>query len=68
MLLAMAFLTLLTMFLIWIPFGSRQASALYVAAFFMGIGTGSFVPLSGSFFFLHLSRRETFRLEAMGNE
>ncbi len=49
MLLLMTVLTLLTIFVVWIPFGSSNIAALYVVAFFMGIGTGSFVPLGGMY-------------------
>ncbi|TPX07019.1 uncharacterized protein E0L32_011087 [Thyridium curvatum] len=46
-----SFMTIFTLSVIcavWIPFGDHNAPALYVVAFGMGVGTGSFVPLAGS--------------------
>ena len=40
--------TAITAFAIWIPFGAQHAAALYVVGFLMGVGTGSFVPLSAT--------------------
>ena len=45
--LAMTALTVLTVFVVWVPFGDYSAATLYLVAFFMGVGTGSFVPLAG---------------------
>lgn len=47
----MTALTILTVFVIWVPFGDHTVVALYIVAFFMGVGTGSFVPLAGELIF-----------------
>ncbi|KIH95128.1 hypothetical protein SPBR_03428 [Sporothrix brasiliensis 5110] len=48
MTLAMTALTILTIFVVWVPFGDHSTAALYLVAFFMGVGTGSFVPLAAT--------------------
>lgn len=45
----MTIFTLSVICAVWIPFGDHNAPALYVVAFGMGVGTGSFVPLAGSY-------------------
>ncbi|KAL2018892.1 hypothetical protein VTK56DRAFT_317 [Thermocarpiscus australiensis] len=37
--------TLFVVLVIWLPFGASHIAALYTVVVFMGIGTGSFVPL-----------------------
>ncbi|KAK3936077.1 major facilitator superfamily domain-containing protein [Diplogelasinospora grovesii] len=44
----MTIFTLLTVLVIWLPFGTLDVAALYVVVALMGIGTGSFVPLGVS--------------------
>jgi len=39
--------TLLTVLVVWLPFGALTVPALFVVVLLMGIGTGSFVPLGG---------------------
>ena len=49
----MNILTFVTVLAIWLPFGALTVPALYVVVVFMGIGTGSFVPLGGSSSLFH---------------
>jgi hypothetical protein len=45
--LAMIIFTITVMLAIWVPAGDRSDAALYVVAFLLGIGTGSYTPLIG---------------------
>ena len=41
--------TILTVLVVWLPFGAMAAPALFVVTVLMGVGTGSFVPLGGMY-------------------
>ena len=54
----MNILAFITVLVIWLPFGALTVPALYVVVVFMGIGTGSFVPLGGSSSLFHEPSRK----------
>ena len=43
--------TLVAVLGVWLPFGAATVQGLFVAVVLMGVGTGSFTPLGGEFFF-----------------